>query len=88
MNEKTAELYQLWDGELNRLWRILNQVKDEGLMKELLPEQRKWIADKEKAVKEAGADYEGGSMQPMIENRKAAEMTKARLYQLYQLLEE
>lgn len=88
LNEKTAELYQLWDGELNRLWRILNQVKDEGLMKELLPEQRKWIADKEKAVKEAGADYEGGSMQPMIENRKAAEMTKARLYQLYQLLEE
>lgn len=35
-----------------------------------------------------GAEYEGGSMQPMVMNRKAAEMTKDRVYELLELLDE
>ena len=42
---------------------------------------------KEKEVAEAGAEYEGGSIQPMVMNLKAAEMTKARVYELLELLE-
>ena len=57
-------------------------------MKALTAEQRKWIDQKEKAVEEAGAEYEGGSMQPMIMNDMAASMTKDRLYELLELLEQ
>ena len=56
-------------------------------MEALTVEERRWIEQKEAAVAEAGAEFEGGSMQPMIMNDKAAELTKARLYELLKLLE-
>ena len=52
----------------------------------LLIEQREWIADKEETVKEAGAEYEGGSIQPLIEYTEAAEITKKRVYELAELV--
>ena len=81
-NEKTGELYQLWDMALNEVWGVLKQTQDEETMRALTVEELEWIALKEQAVTEAGAEYEGGSMRPMIENQKAAEMTKDRVYKL------
>ena len=57
-------------------------------MDALTVEEREWIALKEQAVADAGAAYEGGSMQTMIMNQKAAEMTKERVYELLELLNE
>ena len=45
----------------------------------LTENQKEWIKNKEAAVKDAGADFEGGSMQPMIENSTAADWTKKRV---------
>ena len=39
----------------------------------LTEDERNWIADKEAKVKAAGADSEGGSLQPLLENSEAAE---------------
>ena len=39
-------------------------------------------------MEEAGAGSEGGSIQPMLMNDTAAEMTKARVYELMELLDE
>lgn len=85
LNTLTAELYQLWDTELNQIWDRLKDTLDEEAMKKLTEEERNWIIEKEQQVKEAGTQYEGGSMQSMVENQKAAELTKARVYELVEL---
>lgn len=85
-NEKTKELYDLWDSALNEVWDVLKQTQDEETMSRLTAEEREWIAMKEQAAVEAGAEYEGGSMQPMAVNQKAAELTKERVYELLKLL--
>ncbi len=48
----------------------------------LTEEELRWIADKEAAVQEAGVEFEGGSMQPLIMNQKAAALTRDRVYEL------
>ena len=86
-NEKSQVLYQIWDSDLNAIWSELKIVLDEDAFDELLQEQRAWIQAKETEVKEAGAEYEGGSMQPMVMNLKAAELTKIRVYELLEYLD-
>lgn len=86
-NEKTQKVYEIWDAALNEVWGVLKRTLDKEAMDALTVEEREWIALKEQTVAEAGADYEGGSMQSMVRNQKAAEMTKARVYQLLEMLE-
>lgn len=87
LNIKTQELYEVWDSALNQLWDILKQTLSAEKMESLLIEQREWITRKEQAVEEAGAEYEGGSIQSMVMNNKATELTKERIYELLELLE-
>lgn len=87
LNVKSGELYELWDSMLNIIWKSLKRVNDADTMRALTDEQLKWIAEKEQAVEEAGAEVEGGSLYPLITNMKAAEITKARVYELLALLE-
>lgn len=87
LNIKTQELYEVWDSALNQLWDILKQTLSAEKMEYLLIEQREWITRKEQAVEEAGAEYEGGSIQSMVMNNKATELTKERIYELLELLE-
>lgn len=84
-NQKTLELYEQWDSALNTLWDILKQTLDAKTMNVLTADQREWIAQKEEAMEKAGAEFEGGSMQPMIQNNTAAEMTRDRVYELMEL---
>lgn len=86
-NEKTQELYAMWDSALNQVWGVLKQTQDAKIMNTLTVEEREWIALKEQAVADAGAEFEGGSIQPMIMNQKAAEMTKDRVYELMEMFE-
>lgn len=86
-NEKTGQLYQMWDSDLNAIWRELKIILDADAFEEILSEQREWIATKEAEVKAAGAEVEGGSMQPMVMNMKAAELTKIRVYELLEYFE-
>lgn len=86
-NLKTKDLYDMWDSDLNAIWNDLKDVLDAETFEELLSEQREWITWKEAEVQKAGADYEGGSMQPMVMNMKAAELTKTRVYELLEYFE-
>ena len=81
------ERNNMWDEYLNSIWTVLLETKSAEEMETIKAEEKEWIAKKEAAVKEAGNEVEGGSMQPMIENDKAAEMTKERVYELLELLE-
>lgn len=60
---------------------------DAETMRALTDEQLAWIAEKEAAVEAAGAGYEGGSLYPLVTNTKAAELTKARVYELLATLD-
>lgn len=86
-NEKTQQLYELWDWMLNRVWDVLKQTQDAETMRALTDEELAWIALKEQEVASAGAEYEGGSIQPMVMNQKAAEMTEIRVYELMELFD-
>ena len=86
LNEKSQYMYEEWDYVLNELWRVLKRTLDVDRMSELTEEQRAWIAEKDQAVADAGAEFEGGSMQPMAENLRAAELTKERVNELMEYL--
>lgn len=86
MNEKSKELYDLWDGALNYLWGELKKGLPEEEFAVLLDEQRMWIADKEAAVEAAGKEVEGGSMYPLVVNSVAAQITEERVYELMEWL--
>ena len=82
MNIAAAEMYQLWDDTLNTVWKLLEANLNETDMDALRKEENEWIASKEAEVQAAGLDVEGGSLQPLVEAMKAAELTKARVYEL------
>lgn len=87
LNLISKDIYDLWDRQLNDIWSVLKQTQDPTFMEELIKEQRAWIQEKEAAVKEAGAEYEGGTMQPLAMNRKGADLTKERAYELMELFQ-
>lgn len=82
MNALASEMYWAWDDELNSLWRFLKKTLDKDTMSALTNEQLQWISDKEAAVAAAGAEAEGGSLQPLLEADCAARLTKERVYYL------
>lgn len=88
LNIRSEYLYQAWDYALNDVWRALTKVLGEEEMKELVIEEREWISMKEEAMEDAGAEAAGGSMQPMVMNLKGAELTKIRVYELVEILNE
>ncbi len=87
MNMLSYEEFRNWDTLLNNLWACLKESLDPDQMQKLTEEQREWIRQKEAAVSDAGAEYEGGSIRPMIENRKGAELTRKRAEELLRLLQ-
>ena len=86
MNSKSQELFELWDEALNYLWDEIKNSLPEDEFSKLLDEQLLWIADKDKAVEEAGKDFEGGSMHALTVNMEAADITEARVYELSEVL--
>jgi uncharacterized protein YecT (DUF1311 family) len=82
MNQLAYEEYSNWDGLLNSIWTYLKENLDEEKMTSLTEEQQKWIREKEASMKEAGSDFEGGSMQPMIEYGTGASLTEKRVEEL------
>ena len=87
LNSKSNMIYKYWDVFLNSLWSALQQILDEETMEALTIEERAWIAEKEQAVEEAAALYGDGSITPLVCNRKAADMTRERVYELMEYLE-
>jgi len=87
LNEKAKALYDLWDNQLNDLWGVLLQTLPESEMKELKSDEINWINKKEKKLKKIRKKYKGGSMAPMQEYLKAADLTEDRVYVLLKYLE-
>lgn len=86
MNFTASDQYVLWDSFLNDLWRYFKVTLSGEEMEALTVKQREWIAYKEQAAKDEAATYEGGSIYPLIYNRKLTELTKARVAELMNYL--
>ena len=86
MNMASYNRYLVWDGVLNELWALLKQLLPEEEMRQLTNEELAWIGEKEQTVAEAGAEYEGGSLQSAVINSTAANLTRERVYELLQYL--
>ncbi len=78
----SEELFQTWDNVLNVVWKLLESELDDDTMEALRTEEREWIAFKEAEVEAAGEVYERGTLRPLVEADKAAELTKERVYEL------
>ena len=87
MNMHAEEEYRIWDDLLNQLWQVLKKVLPEEEMRQLTNEELQWIKDKEAAALEAAAEYEGGSMYPMVYSGTLTQLTRERVYELLELLD-
>lgn len=79
LNELCYEDYTMWDSLLNGIWGYLGDTLSESDMEALRTEQKKWIKEKEDAMQQAAAEFEGGSMQPQIEYGTGARVTRERV---------
>lgn len=86
LNLKAMELSELWDGAMNYLLDELKNRMSEDEFSKLQDDQLVWAADKDKAVAEAGAEFEGGSFYSFIVNTEAARITEERVLELYEML--
>ncbi len=82
LNFLALDLYNLWDGQLNKIWGYLKETLDPEEMKKLTAEELKWISDKEAKVEKAAGEYKGGSIEPLIRHTTAADITRERVYEL------
>ena len=86
--EKAARMLELWDDQLNDLWNCLEQRLDPAELEPLAAEQEAWAARKEEQVTQAGADPHEGCTQAAAEDMAAAELTRDRVYELLDWLDE
>lgn len=86
MNLKSMELAELWDGALNYMIDALKTRLSEDEFSKLQDDQLTWIAERDKAIAEAGAEFEGGSFYSFIVNTEAASITEERVLELYEML--
>ncbi len=82
LNKTSYEEFEMWDTLLNQVWQYIGVTLEEKELSALKDEQQKWIKEKESAMKAAGADFEGGSMQPMVEYGAGSAATRKRVEML------
>lgn len=86
MNIVAQQRFLVWDDVLNDLWAVLRQSLEPRALSRLTQQQLAWIAEKDQAVADAAAEFEGASLSPLVCNDLAANMTKERVYILLDYL--
>ena len=86
LNQLAGQKYQVWDNELNSVWKRLEGTLSKDAMERLRAEERTWITQKEKAMQQEAAAYGSGSMASMAYAEKGTELTRARVYVLAEYL--
>ena len=86
LNQLAGQKFQVWDNELNSVWKRLENTLSKDAMDRLRAEERTWISQKEKAMQQEAAAFGGGSMASMAYAEKGTELTRARVYVLAEYL--
>ena len=87
MNQISYQISTLWNETLDYVWLALEDYVDEATWETLSKEQQEWTEKKLEEVVLAGSDFEGGSMQVMVECDTDATMTEERVYELLKYFE-
>ena len=87
INSESSIVYKKWDVLLNEVYQYLKTIMSDSEFNQLQESEISWIAEKEKAIKAAGAEWEGGSGEPMARNMTAIQYTKERCYYLISLID-
>ena len=86
LNQKSGELYDLWEKAMNRLLEEAEKTLPAAEKAKLTAEQSAWLETRTQAMDAAGKDVEGGSVYALVVNMEAARLTEARTNELYELL--
>ena len=87
INMESGVVFEKWDVLLNEVYQYLKTEMSESEFKQLEADEFAWIAEKEKAIAEAGAQWEGGTGEPMARNMTAIEYTRDRCNYLISLID-
>lgn len=87
INRESANVFEQWDVLLNDVYQYLKTIMPNDEFKQLEKDELNWIKEKEKAMKEASAEWGGGSGEPMARYGTASRYTKERCYYLISLIE-
>lgn len=86
INSESSIVYKKWDTLLNEVYQYLKTIMSDSEFKQLQEDEIAWITKKEKAIDAAGAEWEGGSGEPMARNMTAIQYTEERCYYLISLI--
>lgn len=86
INSESSIVYKKWDALLNEVYQYLKTIMSDSEFKQLQEDEIAWITKKEKAIDAAGAEWEGGSGEPMARNLTAIQYTEERCYYLISLI--
>ncbi len=76
MNHYAWEIYKLWDDELSVILGRLESRMTEKQSREFYDSTSEWYSERGRKMEEAGAEAEGGSMQPTLECSRGASLTE------------
>ena len=86
MTSAAVAEYEAWDDILNVVYNYLLSVLPENEADNLKSDEKSWIDEKEAAMDSEGANYTGGSMEPMIRAGVGADYTKERVKVLIDMI--
>lgn len=86
INVETAAVYKKWDTLLNDVYQYLKKTMPSAEFKKLQNDELRWIKEKDAAIEAAGAEWSGGTGEPMARNLAGIEYTKERCYYLISLI--
>ena len=86
INSESTVVFQKWDKLLNEVYQYLKTILPENKFEQLHQDELEWIAEKENAIDEAGAEWAGGTGEIMARNMTAIQYTEERCYYLISLI--
>ena len=76
------ELYEAWDKELNKVYKLLMEKLPADRKEKLKKDQRAWVKSKEEKANEAAKEADGGTLAGVLYSGTATGLTKDRAIEL------
>ena len=76
------ELYEAWDKELNKVYKLLMEKLPADRKEKLKKDQRAWVKIKEEKANEAAKEADGGTLAGVLYSGTATGLTKDRVIEL------
>lgn len=85
MKSKVGAEYELWDGYLNEIYKVIMSNLSDKEKQELIVNETLWVKDKERIATIAGDEFKGGTAETLAYGISAARTTRYRCYELVNL---